>query len=434
MLDQPRLTRTDQESSVQRLQADLKLNVRQRAERYAEFLARELQRDLIVAREITSPMDREVLVRDTRTGGVRAMLMFGSNNYLGYANHPYVLEQVRKSLTRWGAGLGGPPLLNGTMEPHVTLQRRVSALKNKEAALLYSSGYSANIGWLTALPHRSDVILMDERCHASLYDGARAAKARLMTFTHNSVDDLRTKLREARTLKPKDVYVVVEGVYSMDGDLAPLDRIVEVCRGSGTFVALDDAHGTGVLGPTGAGTAELFGVENEIDLVMGTFSKALAASGAFIAASRKIVDYLRFFSRPHFFSASMPPMVIAALHAGLDLLEREPHRRARLHDNVRHLVELLGSIGVHTGSQSAIVPVYVPQGIRRVSARMHDAGIFVNAIEYPAVPEGLERLRVSVTSDHTPDDLHRLVEALDQAFEAEQVPREVPRERERTAR
>ena len=336
---------------MQRLQADLRLNVRQRTEQYAEVLARELQRDLIVAREIVSPMDREVLVRDAHTGESRSMLMFGSNNYLGYANHPYVLEQVRESLDRWGAGLGGPPLLNGTMEPHAALQRRVSALKSKEAALLYSSGYGANIGWLTALPHRGDVILMDERCHASLYDGARAAKARLVTFRHSCVDDLRTKLRDARTLKPTDIYVVVEGVYSMDGDLAPLDRIVEVCRGSGAFIALDDAHGTGILGPTGAGTAELFGVENEIDLAMGTFSKALAASGGFIAATRQIVEYLRFFSRPHFFSASMPPMVIAALHAGLDLLEREPQRRVRLHENVRHLVELLGAIGVHTGSQ-----------------------------------------------------------------------------------
>jgi len=411
---------------VQRLQADLRLNVRQRTEQYAEVLARELQRDLIVAREIVSPMDREVLVRDARTGEARSMLMFGSNNYLGYANHPYVLEQVRESLDRWGAGLGGPPLLNGTMEPHAALQRRVSALKSKEAALLYSSGYGANIGWLTALPHRGDVILMDERCHASLYDGARAAKARLVTFRHSCVDDLRTKLRDARTLKPTDIYVVVEGVYSMDGDLAPLDRIVEVCRGSGAFIALDDAHGTGILGPTGAGTAELFGVENEIDLAMGTFSKALAASGGFIAATRQIVEYLRFFSRPHFFSASMPPMVIAALHAGLDLLEREPQRRVRLHENVRHLVELLGAIGVHTGSQSAIVPIYVPQGIRKVSARMHNAGVFINAIEYPAVPEGQERFRVSVTCDHTRDDLRRLVETLDGAFEAEQVPREVP--------
>lgn len=424
----------DHESSVQRLQADPKLDVRRRAERYAEFLARELRRDLIVAREIAGPMDREVLVRDTQSGDVRPMLMFGSNNYLGYANHPYVLEQVRNSLSRWGAGLGGPPLLNGTMEPHVTLQRRVAALKSKEAALLYSSGYMANIGWLTALPRRSDVIVMDERSHASLYDGAKASKARVMTFAHNNVDDLRTRLQEARALDPRDIYVVVEGVYSMDGDLAPLDRIVDVCRGSGAFIALDDAHGTGVLGPTGAGTAELFGVEDEIDLAMGTFSKALAASGAFIAASREIVDYLRFFSRPHFFSASMPPTVIAALHAGLDLVKREPQRRTRLHDNVRRLVELLAALGVRTGSQSAIVPVYVPRGIRRLSARLHRAGIFVNAIEYPAVPEGRERLRISVTSDHTADDLHRLVEALDQALEAEEIPRDVPAEPERNAR
>jgi glycine C-acetyltransferase len=228
-----------------------------------------------------------------------------------------------------------------------------------------------------------------------------------------------------------NLFVVVEGVYGMDGDIAPLDRIVPVARESGAFVALDDAHGTGVVGPHGGGAAEAFGVEKDIDLIMGTFSKALAASGAFVATDRRTVDYLRFFSRSYFFSASLPPAAISIVHAGLDLLERQPERRRRLHDNVRHLVESLGAVGIGTSSQSGIVPVYVPDSIRRMGGRMRDAGIFVNAIEFPAVPKGKERFRLSVMSEHTRDDIDALVAALDHALSAEGFPRT---QRTRTAK
>ncbi len=416
-------TSSESRLNLARFQANANLKLQDRVEQFSNILQRELERDLIVAREVVGPMDREVRVRDPETNEIRPMLMFGSNNYLGLANHPYILQQVRENLNRWGAGLGGPPLLNGMTHLHVLLEERVSALKQKDAALLYSSGYSANIGWLTALPNRKDIIILDELCHASIYDGARASKAAVTTFKHNCVDQLREKLAQADAKASQNIFVVVEGVYSMDGDLAPLDIMVPLCKEFGAFIALDDAHGTGVLGSRGCGAAEFFAVEHEIDLVMGTFSKALAASGAFVAANRQIVDYLRFFSRSYFFSASMPPALVALIHAGLDLLESELDRRQRLHANVRYLVERLESIGIRTSSQSAIVPVRVPRRIRRVSRRMHEADIFLNAIEYPAVPQDDERFRISVISEHTADDIDRLVEALDLALEEEGIDR-----------
>ena len=405
--------------NLTRFLADPSLTIADRVDRFADYLDGQMADGLIVGREIASPMDREVVVRDRASGGRRRMLMFGSNNYLGFANDPYVRAQTAASVARWGAGLGGPPLLNGTTTLHVELERRLSTLKRMPAALVYSSGYGANVGWLTALAQRKDAIVLDERCHASIFDGARAAKCRVVTFRHNDVADLRHVLGAARRTRPVNVIVVVEGVYSMDGDLAPLDRIVPVCKAHDAWVALDDAHGTGILGERGGGTAEHFGVERDVDLVMGTFSKALAATGAFVAARKEIVDYLRFFSRPYTFSASMPPPAVAMVHAGLDLIEREPQRRQRLHDNVRALVDALGSVGIRTASASAIVPVHVPGPIRPVSARLHEAGVFVNAIEYPAVPMGQDRFRVSVMSEHTADDIDRLVRAFVDAYRAE---------------
>jgi glycine C-acetyltransferase len=406
---------------IVRFQANPNLPINARVDRFGEFLRGELDGGLMVARQIVGPMDREVLVRDGATGEVRPMLMFGSNNYLGFANHPFVRQRVRESLDRWGTGLGGPPLLNGTMGLHAQLEQRVAALKKKAGALIYSSGFAANTGWLGALVHHKDVVVLDELCHASIFDGARAAKAALVSFKHNSAADLRDKLAQARRQNPVNLFVVVEGVYGMDGDVAPLDQIVPACKEFDAFIGLDDAHGTGVLGATGGGAAELFGLEDQIDLVMGTFSKALAASGGFVAARREMVDYLRFFSRSYFFSASMPPVEIVTILAGFELLAAEPERRTRLHDNVRYLVAALAGIGVATSTQSAVVPVYISEPIRRVSRRLHEAGIFVNAIEYPAVPRDAERFRISVMSEHTHEDLDRLVAALDEARKQERA-------------
>ena len=400
------------ELRLPRFLADSRMRLADRVSRFARFIEGEYQRDLLVAREIVSPMGREVYVRDPRTGIARPMLMFGSNNYLGLVNDPLVTERVKQAASRWGAGVAGPPMLNGTTSLHRSLEHRLSRLKCTEAALLYSSGYGANVGWISGLVGRRDVVVLDERSHASAFDGIKHTKARAVTFRHNDVADLRARLAEiASSDKCANVFVLVEGVYSMDGDLAPLDEIVPLCRRFDAFLVVDDAHGTGVLGDNGGGAAEHFGLQGEVDLAMGTFSKAFAITGGFLAGRKEVIDFLRFFSRPYFFSASLPPMAVAAVLAGLDILARQPERRARLHENVRYLVGALCSLGIDCRSESAIVPVRVPAGksIRRLGRRFDDAGIFLNAIEYPAVAAGEERFRVSVSSEHTRSDLDRLV-------------------------
>jgi glycine C-acetyltransferase len=415
----------EQGLNLARFLADPKLKLRDRLAQFSDFIAGEYRRDLLVRREVVGPMGRSVNVRDRVTGQVRPMLMFGSNNYLGLANDPFVLERVRECLSEFGAGVAGPPMLNGTTTLHRDLEAKLSRLKGTQSALLYSSGYAANIGWLTGLVGRRDAVVLDERSHASAFDGAKQARGHTVTFRHNDVADLSAKLATlAASGDFINLFVSVEGVYSMDGDLAPLDEIVAVCRQADAFLVVDDAHGTGVLGEHGRGAAEHFGVEGQVDLVMGTFSKTFAVNGGFLTGRTETIEYLRFFSHPYFFSASLAPITVAAVLAGLEVIETQPKRRERLHANVRYLMERLRSLGVGCSSaatderqsQSAIVPIHVPQGIRAMARRLHEAGTFVNAIEFPAVPKGQERLRVSVTSEHTREDVDRLVEALASAF------------------
>ena len=336
---------------LSRFLANPKIKLRDRLAQFSSFIEGEYQRDLLVGREIAGPMGRTVRVRGPATGRgpteggrstkwARTMLMFGSNNYLGLANDPFVIERVRESLSRFGAGVAGPPMLGGTTSLHRLLERRLSRLKCAEDALLYPTGYAANLGWTGGLVGRRDALLLDERSHASTFDGARQTKARTLTFRHNDVADLHSKLQKlAASGECVNLFVSVEGVYSMDGDLPPLDEIVPLCREFGAFLVVDDAHATGVLGENGRGAAEHFGVEGQIDLVMGTFSKALAVTGGFLAGRKETIEYLRFFSRSYFFSASLPPMTVAAVLAGLEVIEREPERRAQLHENVRYLLE-----------------------------------------------------------------------------------------------
>jgi glycine C-acetyltransferase len=402
---------------LSRFLANPKLKLRDRLAQFSDFIAGEYRRDLLVRREVVGPTGRSVRVRDLATGQIRPMLMFGSNNYLGLANDPLVLRRVRECLSQFGAGVAGPPMLNGTTTLHRNLEAQLSRLKGAQSALLYSSGYAANIGWLAGLVGRRDVVVLDERSHASAFDGAKLARGHTVTFRHNDVADLSAKLAAlAASGDFVNLFVSVEGVYSMDGDLAPLDEIVAVCRQFDAFLVVDDAHGTGVMGEHGRGVAEHFGVEGRVDLVMGTFSKTFAVNGGFLAGRTETIEYLRFFSHPHFFSASLPPMTVAAVLAGLEVIETQPQRRTRLHANVRYLVERLHSLGVDCRSQSAILAIPVPQGIRRMARRLHDAGIFVNAIEYPAVPKGAERLRVSLCSEHTRCDLDQLLAALATVF------------------
>lgn len=363
-------------------------------------------------RLIDSPADREVEIIETSTGRRKKMLMFGSNNYLGLANHPHVREAVKKVVDAYGVGLAGPPLLNGYTGLHRLLEERLSALKHAEDTLIFPTGYGANVGLVTCLTGRHDRVLFDEYHHASLRDGLRMAMVPSRSFRHNDAGELRTLLTTPQPQSIGDTFVCVEGVYSMDGDLAPLPEVVPLCRQRNAVLILDDAHGTGVMGEAGTGTAEHFGLEDAIDISMGTFSEAFGVVGGFVSSSRPIVSYMRVFARSHIFSASLPPVVIAAVLAGLDVIEREPWLRDQLRANVGYAVEGLRRLGFDLRPESAIIALRVPvqMNIREAALRFHDAGVFVNCVEYPAVTLDQQRFRVSLMATHTKEDIDRLVE------------------------
>ncbi len=366
---------------------------------------------------ILSGADRSVIVEDPTTGQKRSMLMFGSNNYLGLAGHPSVKESAAQALREYGAGVGGPPLLNGYTTLHRELEERLAALKGCESAMLFSSGYGANVGLVTALVNQRDRVLYDAYSHASFCDGIKMADVQSRHFPHNDIDRME-KMLEACSGADHDVFVGVEGVYSMDGDLAPLDRLTRICRERGAILLLDDAHGTGVMGRTGRGSAEHFGVEGLVDITMGTFSKTFATTGGFIASTGPIIEYLRYFARSYVFSASLPPVVAATVIAGLDVIEREPELIARLHDNVAYAAAGLNRLGFDLSPEGAIIPLAVPPGmnIRKAARRFHEKGIFVNSVEFPAVPLSQQRFRVSLMATHTRDDIDRLIDAVGEVW------------------
>jgi glycine C-acetyltransferase len=350
-----------------------------------------------------------------RDGDVSQIIMLGSNNYLGFANDPYINKAVKESIDRFGCGVSGPPLLNGHTRLHEELEQKLAALKHCEDTLLYPSGFQANLGLVASLLKTGDLLLYDERSHASLFDGIRLArttqKFKAYHFKHNNLFELKDLLHRARKNLPRGqrIYVAVEGVYSMDGDIAPLDKIFEICQSYDAQILLDDAHGTGVLGKNGGGSCEHFGLEGQIPFVMGTFSKAFGMTGGFICGSRKWINYMRFFARPYIFSAHLPLTTVAAVLAGLDLIAKEPHRREVLLDNARLFREGLNELGHEITSQTPIVPIPVPEHlcIRDINRRFYEEGLFLNAIEYPAVPLDKQRLRVSLSFCHSKEMIER---------------------------
>ncbi len=386
---------------------------------FGEFLdGLSSHKQMLHLRCISSPSDREVDVFDEYLGITRKMLMFGSNNYLGFANHPYIKEYVRKSIEKYGIGIGGPPLLNGYTKIHRELEERLAALKGAEDSLIFSSGYGANVGLVSALVGPDDYVIYDQYSHASFYDGMKMCDAKGIHFLHNDIDNLITKLEDAKRINPRNIYVGVEGVYSMDGDIVPLDEIVDVCKKYDAILLLDDAHGTGTMGENGGGTSAYFGLDGQIDVTIGTFSKSFAVTGGFAAASKPVVDYLRFFARSYMFSASISPVTIASVLAGLDLLENDLSILYSLRSNVKYAAKLLNKIGFNVSDQTPIIPLRVPveMNIRDAAYKFHERGIFINSIEYPAVPVSQQRFRISITASHTKEDINKLVEVVEEIW------------------
>ena len=363
-------------------------------------------------RVIDSATDRTVMAVDTK-GNEREMLMFGSNNYLGLANHPHIKETVKKAIKKYGVGIAGPPLLNGYSSLMKELENRLSKLKGTEDTMIFTSGYNANLGLLYGLCTPHDLIIADEYNHASFFDGVKLLRGKCHTFEHNNIHQLEELLKTHKT--DGDLFVAVEGVYSMDGDIAPLDEIIPLSQQYNAHTIIDDAHGIGVLGFNGEGALEELRLKWTNEIIMGTFSKAFAVNGGFISGSREVIEYLRFMARTYMFSASLPPVTIAAVLAGIDVIENEPWRRVQLKKNVSFLTRKLKRFGITTPPQAGIIALNVSQdaNIRKMANDFNREGIFLNAIEFPAVPADKQRFRISISANHTNDDLKKLVDTVE---------------------
>lgn len=361
-------------------------------------------------RELESPTG-PVALMGGKAGARRELVVMASNDYLDLARDPRVVEAAAEAARRWGAGSGGSRLTTGTQPPHVALERHLAQFKGSEAAVLYATGYMANVGVLTALAKKGDLIFSDELNHASIIDGCRLSGAEVVVYRHADMDDLSARLASARGARRR--VVVSDGVFSMDGDILDLPRFLDVCRANGALSIVDEAHATGVVGATGRGLAERFGCGHP-DVTVGTLSKALGSEGGFACVSREMADYLVNKSRPFIFSTAPGAPSVAAADAALSVLEREPWRVARLRENVGFLVERLLRAGVKVSTGSAIVPVVVGDERKAVAAAqaLEERGFLVSAIRYPTVAKGAARLRLAVMSSHTREQLESVCAAL----------------------
>jgi 8-amino-7-oxononanoate synthase len=341
----------------------------------------------------------------------KKMIMLGSNNYLGLTNHPKVKEAAIRAVKKYGTGCSGSRYLNGTLSLHEEAETRLAKFMRREAALLFSTGYQTNLGTISALVGKGEYVLTDRQDHASIVDGCRMSFGKAMKFRHNDMADLERVLRHLRADTGK--LVVVDGVFSMEGSIAPLPEIIRLCQMYQAVLMVDDAHSMGVLGENGRGTAEHFGVEHAVDIVMGTFSKSFASMGGFIATDTDTIDYIKHHSRPLIFSASMAPATVAAVLASLDIIEQEPERRERVWQNATRWRNGLRELGFNTGqSATPIVPVILGEDMLTFQfwRALFDQGVFTNPAVRQAVAPGSALLRTSVIATHTPEQLDTALE------------------------
>jgi 8-amino-7-oxononanoate synthase len=347
------------------------------------------------------------------TVGGKQLIMVGSNNYLGLTHHPRVMEAAAEATQRYGTGSTGSRLLNGTLDIHEKLEADLAEFVGREASIIYSTGYQANVGAISALIGRDDVVLIDKLDHASIVDGCTMARGETLRFRHNDIADLEAELNVLAD-KPGGRMVAVDGVFSMEGDIAPIPRLVEACKRHGARLFVDEAHSLGVIGPSGAGAMDHYGMKGEADLIMGTFSKSFACIGGFIAGDEAVIHYLRHHSRSLMFSAAMPPGAVATVAACLDIIKNEPERRTRLMENARYLRDGIRALGYETGpTETPIVPVIIGSMEKTLAfwRLIMDEGIFTNAVVPPAVPLNACRLRTSCTATHTREQLDKVLDA-----------------------
>jgi len=347
-------------------------------------------------REIESDQDTVVKING------KDVLMFGSNSYLGLTNHPKIKEAAKKAIDKYGTGCAGSRFLNGTLDIHIELENRLAKLVGKDGALCYSTGFQVNLGVVSVLAGRNDYILLDELDHASIIEGSRLSFSKVLKFAHNDMKALEAKLKKC---EPDSIKViVVDGIFSMEGDIIKLPEVVKLAAKYDATVMVDDAHSIGVLGKNGSGTADHFGLTKKVDLIMGTFSKSLASLGGFIAADKEVINFIKHNSRSLIFSASMTPASAASVLAALDIMESEPERIKHLWDVTHYAQELFTKAGFNTGkSESPIIPLFIRDDIKalKLTQILLGEGVFVNPVVSPAVPKEDSLIRFSLMATHT---------------------------------
>jgi len=356
--------------------------------------------------EIASAQETEVMIEG------RQVLMLGSNSYLGLTCHPRVKKAAKEAIDKYGTGCAGSRFLNGTLDLHRRLEERLASFFRKEAALVFSTGFQANLGTISTLVGKNDQVIIDRLDHASIIDGTRLGFGKIRKFLHNDMEDLQKVLAHCHG---GGKLIVVDGIFSMEGDIARLPGIVQLAKLYGAQVMVDDAHAVGVLGENGRGTAAHFHLENEVDLIMITFSKSLASIGGCVAGSEEVIHYLKHHSRTLIFSASLPPAAVATVLACLDIIEEEPERRERLWEITRKMKKAFMEMGFDTGkSESPIIPLFIGNLEKAFQMRklLLDKGVFVNPVVPPAVPPDEALIRTSFMATHTNDQLDFALKAI----------------------
>ena len=367
-------------------------------------------------RPIQSKQDTEVYIDGKR------VLMFGSNSYLGLTTDQRIIEASQDALAKYGTGCAGSRFLNGTLDIHVELEEKLARYVGKESAILFSTGFQANLGPLSCLTGRNDYILLDDRNHASIIDGSRLSFSKVIKYAHNDMDDLRAKM--SRLPEDSLKLIATDGIFSMEGDIVKLPELVEIADEFDAPILCDDAHSLGVIGEKGAGTASHFGLTDKVDLIMGTFSKSLASLGGFVAADTQTIEYLKHRARSLMFSASMTPASVASTLKALEIIETEPEHIEKLWKNTFYAKKLLLESGFDLGqTESPILPIFVRNNDKTyiVTKMLQDNGVFVNPVVAPAVPTEESLIRFSLMATHTFDQIEEAIEKMSKVFKTLEV-------------
>lgn len=358
--------------------------------------------------QLTSGQDTEVIMEGKDT------IMIGSNNYLGLTSHPDVIKAGIDALEKYGSGCSGSRFLNGTLDSHVKLEKELAEFLCKEAVMTFSTGFQSNLGIISALVGRTDYVVCDKENHASIYDGCRLSYGKMLRYNHADMQDLERQLSSIG--EGHGILIVTDGVFSMGGDIAKLPEIVSLAKKFGARVMVDDAHGLGVLGKHGRGTAEHFGIEDEVDIYMGTFSKSLASLGGYMAGKKEVIDYVRHNSRPFIFSASITPASVACARKSLEILKNNPSRVQDLRDISGYMRQNLKKRGVKIVEmdETPIIPIYVYEDEKAFMAckLLLERGVYVNPVVTPATPPGQALLRTSYTATHTKGQMDKAADAI----------------------